>query len=113
MRPKTGEVVWYYQFTPNDAYDYGACWELILAELNVQGRPRKVAMQLNRNGVLYVLDRTNGQLISANAYEKANGASHVDLKTVRPGETDIAKSTREMKQPEHWPATRGASNWQQ
>jgi alcohol dehydrogenase (cytochrome c) len=112
MRPKTGEVVWYYQFTPNDAYDYDACWELILADLNVQGRPRKVAMQLNRNGFLYVLDRANGALISAKAYAKVNWASHVDPKTGRPVETDIAKSIREAKSTEHWPSTRGAKNWQ-
>ena len=65
MRPKTGEIVWHYQFTPNDAYDYDACWELILADIDVDGAKRKVLMQLNRNGFLYVLDRTNGKLISA------------------------------------------------
>src|SRR2546425_95637 len=112
LRPKTGELVWYYQFTPNDAYDYDACWELILAELNVQGRSRKVLMQLNRNGFLYVLDRASGELISAKAYEKVNWASHVDPKTGRPVETDIAKSIRDMQATEHWPSTRGAKNWQ-
>jgi alcohol dehydrogenase (cytochrome c) len=111
IRPRTGEIAWYYQFTPNDAYDYDACWELILADLNVQGKPRKVAMQLNRNGFLYVLDRASGQLLAANAYEKVNWASRVDLKTGRPAETDIAKSIREMKATEHWPSTRGAKNW--
>src|SRR2546427_2032035 len=96
MRPKTGEIVWHYQFTPNDAYDYDACWELILAELNVQGRSRKVLMQLNRNGFVYVLDRASGELISAKAYEKVNWASHIDPGTGRPVETETAdrKSTR-------------------
>ena len=112
LRPKTGEIVWHYQFTPNDAYDYDACWELILAELKVNGKMRKVAMQLNRNGFLYVLDRATGELISAKAYEKINWASHVDMKTGRPVETEIAKSIREMKATEHWPSTRGAKNWQ-
>ncbi len=112
MRPKTGEIVWHYQFTPNDAYDYDACWELILAELKIAAKPRKVLMQLNRNGFLYVLDRTNGQLISAKPYEKVNWASHVDMKTGRPVETDIAKSIRDMKPTEHWPSTRGGKNWQ-
>src|SRR3974390_2350371 len=65
LRPKTGDIVWHYQFTPNDAYDYDACWELIVADLKVDGRGRKVIMQLNRNGFLYVLDRTNGGLIAA------------------------------------------------
>jgi len=112
IRPKTGEIAWHYQFTPNDAYDYDACWELIVADIKVQGRSRKVVMQLNRNGFLYVLDRANGELISAKAYEKVNWASHVDMKTGRPVETEIAKSIRDMKATEHWPSTRGAKNWQ-
>ena len=112
MRPKTGEIVWHYQFTPNDAYDYDGCWEMILAELKVAGKPRKVVMQLNRNGFLYVLDRTNGQLISAKPYEKVNWASQVDMKTGRPVETEIARSIRDMKATEHWPSTRGGKNWQ-
>src|SRR5215208_2592128 len=61
MRPKTGEVVWYYQFTPNDAYDYDANWELINAEIDVGGQKRKVIMQFNRNGFLYVIDRKDGK----------------------------------------------------
>src|SRR5436190_7843374 len=112
LRPKTGEIAWHYQFTPNDAYDYDSCWELILAELRVAGKPRKVAMQLNRNGFLYVLDRATGELLSAKAYEKVNWASQIDMKTGRPDETEIAKSIREAKATEHWPSTRGAKNWQ-
>ena len=111
LRPKTGEIAWYYQFTPSDAYDYDACWELIIADLAVDGQSRKVIMQLNRNGFLYVLDRTNGQLISAKAFEKLNWASAVDMKTGRPIETDVAKSIRDMKATEHWPSFRGAKNW--
>ena len=111
MRPKTGEIVWHYQFTPNDAYDYDACWELIIADLKVSGNQRKVVMQLNRNGFVYVLDRTNGGLISAKPYEKVNWASHVDLETGRPVETEVAKKLRAGEQVEHWPSTRGAKNW--
>jgi alcohol dehydrogenase (cytochrome c) len=111
MRPRTGEFVWYYQFTPNDAYDYDACWELINADIDVGGQKRKVIMQLNRNGFLYVIDRTNGKLLAANAFEKVNWASHVDSETGRPVETDIAKSIRAGKATEHWPSTRGGKNW--
>src|SRR6266702_4402060 len=111
MRPTTGEVVWYYQFTPNDAYDYDACWELINADIDVGGQKRKVIMQLNRNGFLYVIYRTNGKLLAANAFEKVNWASHVDNETGRPVETDIAKSIRAGKATEHWPSTRGGKNW--
>jgi alcohol dehydrogenase (cytochrome c) len=111
MRPATGEIVWYYQFTPNDAYDYDACWELINADIDVGGQKRKVIMQLNRNGFLYVIDRTNGKLLAANAFEKVNWASHVDNETGRPVETDIAKSIRAGNATEHWPSTRGGKNW--
>jgi alcohol dehydrogenase (cytochrome c) len=94
LRPKTGEIVWYYQFTPNDAYDYDACWELILADLNVSGVKRKVVMQLNRNGFLYVLGRTNGRLLSAKPYEKLSWAAHVELESGRPVETELGKKVR-------------------
>ena len=103
LRPKTGEIVWYYQFTPGDAYDYDASWELILSDINVAGQRRKVLMQLNRNGFLYVIDRTNGKLISAKAYEKVNWASHVDMTTGRPVETEVAKKLRANEQVELWP----------
>jgi glucose dehydrogenase len=59
FRPKAGEIVWYYQFTPNETYDFDATWEPILADIRVNGEERNVVMQLNRNGFLYVLDRTN------------------------------------------------------
>jgi alcohol dehydrogenase (cytochrome c) len=111
MRPATGEIVWYYQFTPNDAYDYDACWELINADVDIGGQKRKVIMQLNRNGFLYVVDRNNGKLLAANAFETVNWASHVDKETGRPVETSIAKSIRAGKATEHWPSTRGGKNW--
>jgi alcohol dehydrogenase (cytochrome c) len=111
IRPKTGEIVWHYQFTPNDAYDYDAVWELILAELPVNGVKRKVVMQLNRNGFLYVLDRANGSIIAANPYEKVNWASHIDKETGRPVETEVAKTLRSGGQIEMWPSTRGGKNW--
>jgi alcohol dehydrogenase (cytochrome c) len=110
LRPKTGEMVWYYQTTPGDQYDYDANWEVILAELDVAGAKRKVAMQLNRNGFLYVLDRTNGQLISAKPFERVNWASGID-ETGRPIETDVAKKLRAGEQVELWPTQRGAKNW--
>ena len=111
MRPTTGEVVWYYQFTPNDQYDYDGNWEMILGELNVDGAKRKVLMQLNRNGFLYVIDRSSGQLISAKPFERVNWASGVDMETGRPIETDIARKLRAGEQVELWPTQRGAKNW--
>jgi alcohol dehydrogenase (cytochrome c) len=111
LRPKTGEIVWHYQFTPNDPYDFDANWELIIADIDVQGAKRKVVMQLNRNGFLYVIDRTNGKLISAEPYEKVNWATHIDLSSGRPVETEVGKKVRAGEQIEMWPSTRGGKNW--
>jgi len=111
LKPKTGEIAWHYQFTPNDMFDYDACWEPILAEIQIAGQQRKVVMQLNRNGFLYVIDRTNGKLLSAQPYEKVNWATHVDMETGRPIESEIAKRVRAGEQIELWPSPRGAKNW--
>jgi len=111
MRPKTGEVVWHYQFTPNDTFDWDAVWELILADIDVAGQKRKVVMQLNRNGFLYVLDRTDGRLISAKPYGRINWATHVDMATGRPVESEEAKKLRAGKPIDMWPSIRGAKNW--
>lgn len=111
IRPKTGEIVWHYQFTPNDMFDYDACWEPILADINLAGQTRKVVMQLNRNGFVYVLDRTTGQLLSAKPYEKVNWATGVDMKTGRPMESDVSKKLLASEQIELWPGVLGAKNW--
>lgn len=91
MRPKTGEVIWHYQFTPNDVFDWDAVWEIILADIPVNGQMRKVAMQMNRNGFLYVLDRTNGELLSAKAYKRSPG-QHTS--TWRPADRSNRNSRR-------------------
>jgi alcohol dehydrogenase (cytochrome c) len=111
FRPKTGDVVWHYQFTPHDMYDYDGSWELILADIAVGGQPRKVVMQLNRNGFLYVLDRNDGKLLSAKPYERVDWASHVDMETGRPVLTDLPRRLEAGEQVELWPTQRGAKNW--
>jgi len=111
VKPRTGAIAWHYQFTPNDAYDYDAGWELILGDVNVGGVKRKVMMQLNRNGFLYVLDRASGTLLSAKPYERVNWAERVDMATGRPVESEVARRLRAGEQIELWPGTRGAKNW--
>ncbi len=110
IRPKTGEIVWHYQFAPNDVWDWDT-WELIQSELNVNGQRRKVIMQMSRNGFLYVIDRTNGQLLSANPFAKVNWATHVDLKTGRPVESEESKKLRAGGTIQIWPSINGAKNW--
>jgi alcohol dehydrogenase (cytochrome c) len=111
IRPKTGEIVWHYQTVPNEMFDLDATWEWILADIDVKGTKRKAVMHLSRGGFLYVVDRTNGKLISAEPFEKVNWATHVDLKTGRPVESDVAKKMRAGEQIELWPGQWGAKNW--
>ncbi len=104
IRPKTGEVACYFQFTPNDVYDVDGTDEFVLAEMTVSGRPRKVMIQANKNGFMYVLDRTNCQLIAANPYVKVNWASHIDLESGRPVLTDVYKRFFAGEEVEIWPS---------
>jgi alcohol dehydrogenase (cytochrome c) len=91
IRPKTGEIACYYQYTPNDVYDVDATDEQVLADLQIDGQMRKVMIQSNKNGFMYVVDRTNCKLIAARPYTKINWASGVDLATGRPQLTGIYK----------------------
>jgi alcohol dehydrogenase (cytochrome c) len=111
LRPKTGEFVWHYQLVPNEMFDLDANWEWIVADINVEGAKRKVIMHFSRGGFLYVLDRTNGKLLSAKAFEKVNWATHVDMATGRPVESEIAKKVRAGEQVELWPGQWGGKNW--
>src|SRR5262252_4102282 len=65
IRPKTGELVWHYQFLPNDSFDFDGTAESIVADIQVEGKPRKALVNVNKNGFVYVIDRTNGKLIAA------------------------------------------------
>jgi len=86
LNPDDGEIVWHYQTTPGDNWDFTATQHMILADLEIEGRVRKVLMQAPKNGFFYVLDRATGELISARNYVTVTWASHVDLATGRPVE---------------------------
>ena len=79
----TGEARWFYQFTPHDLHDWDGINEIILLDMQWQGQPRKVLVRPERNGYLYVIDRTNGEVLSAEPYAYINSSSGVDLKTGR------------------------------
>ena len=104
IRPKTGEIACYYQFTPNDIYDVDGTDEPVLADIKVDGQVRKVMIQANKNGFMYVLDRTNCKLIAAHAYVKVNWASGIDTKTGRPVLTDVQKRFQAGEEVEIWPS---------
>ena len=91
VRPRTGDIACYYQYTPNDVYDVDGIDEHVLADVRVNGQMRKVMIQANKNGFLYVLDRTNCAFITAHPYTTVNWASSIDPKSGRPVLTDLYK----------------------
>jgi len=84
LNASTGELKWHYQATPGDEWDYDAISHLMLANLRINGRDRKVIMQANKNGFFYVIDRVSGEFISAEPMGPLNWASGIDPKTGRP-----------------------------
>jgi len=78
VQVSTGQLKWHYQSVPNDNWDYDAVQHLMLADLNINGRPRKVLMQAPKNGFFYVLDRITGEFISAKPFTQVNWARGFD-----------------------------------
>jgi len=112
LNADTGEYVWHYQATPGEEWDFDAVQQLILADLTIDGRPRKVIMQANKNGFFYVLDRRDGKLISATAFVPVNWASGVDPKTGRPIENPGIRYDLTGKPANMMPGALGAHSWQ-
>ena len=81
----SGKVRWVYQMTPHDEWDFDGVNEIILADVDVKGKKRKVAVHFDRNGFGYTLDRVTGELLVAEKFDpKVNWATHVDMNTGRP-----------------------------
>ena len=112
LDPKSGRIKWHYQFSPNNPFDYDSVAEMVLATINVDGKPTKVLMDANRNGFFYVLDRTDGKLIAANPYVRVTWASGIDMKTGRPIETDVSAKARAGEKVTVWPSILGGKNWE-
>jgi len=111
-KPTTGEAVWAYQLSPHDIHDYDGINEQILVDLPIGGQTRKVLIRPERNGYVYVMDRTNGQVLSAEPYGFVNASAGVDLKTGRlkynpEKEPKLGKVVREI-----CPAAPGMKDWQ-
>ena len=108
VRPATGELVWHFQTTPGDNWDYTSTQHMILADLVVRGAPRKVLMQAPKNGFFYVLDRATGEFLSAEPYVEVSWAKGLDARG-RPIEApglDYRKETKEIR-----PSPFGGHNW--
>ncbi len=81
----TGKARWVYQMTPHDEWDFDGINEVILADVDVKGKKRKVAVHFDRNGFAYTMDRVTGELLVAEKFDpKVNWATHVDMNTGRP-----------------------------
>ncbi len=109
IRPGDGTLVWHYQQVPWELWDYTATMNMILADLTIDGRPRKVLMQAPKNGFFYVLDRETGEVISAEPYVYVNWASGLDS-TGRPILT--GKANYQDRPAAIFPTQAGGHNWQ-
>ena len=110
IRPRDGRLVWHYQQVPGELWDYTATSNMILADLAIGGRVRKVLMQAPKNGFFYVLDRETGEFISAKNYVYQNWARSIDSLTGRPALNPAADYRTEPKVV--FPTQSGAHNWQ-
>jgi alcohol dehydrogenase (cytochrome c) len=109
LEAKTGRLKWHFQFTPHDVWDYDAQETPALVDGTWQGQPRKLLVQANRNGFLYVLDRTNGAFLSGKQYVKnVTWATGLDAKG-RPNVVPNMEATIEGRRV--CPSLDGASNW--
>lgn len=104
----TGELRWHYQFTPHDVHDWDAAQAIALLDVELDGAPRKLLAQANRNGFFYVLDRTNGAFLHAQPFAKVTWASEVrgdGRPVVLPGRDPSPEGTYVC------PGLGGAANW--
>jgi PQQ-dependent dehydrogenase (methanol/ethanol family) len=107
----TGQARWFYQAVPHDMYDYDAINEIVLLDMQINGQQRKVLVRPERNGYMYIIDRTSGEVLAADAYSNVNTTTSVDLKTGRPVENpdkhpQLGKVVRDI-----CPAAPGAKDW--
>jgi alcohol dehydrogenase (cytochrome c) len=78
--PDTGRMKWYFQFTPHDTHDWDAIQVPLLFDATIDGKPRKLLAQANRNGFYYLLDRVNGQFLVGVPFVKETWAKGTDAK---------------------------------
>ncbi|GAB1268164.1 PQQ-dependent methanol/ethanol family dehydrogenase [Aurantivibrio infirmus] len=111
LNPNDGSYQWHYQTTPGETWDYTATQHIILANLEIDGKDRRVVMQAPKNGFFYVLDAKTGELLSAEAFAPLNWATHVDLQTGRPVENPKARYDKTGEPFLVQPGPLGAHNW--
>jgi alcohol dehydrogenase (cytochrome c) len=109
LSARTGELKWHYQFTPHDTHDWDATQPMVLVDETWQGRPRKLLMNGNRNGMFYVLDRTNGEFLLGDKLSTKvtwnNGFTKEGKPIVDPGSIATVEGVAVC------PAALGGANW--
>lgn len=110
LNADNGEYLWHYQTTPGDTWDYTSTMDIVLADLEIDGRPVKALLHAPKNGFFYVIDRATGKLISAEPFARVTWATHVDSASGRPVETPDARYSD--GEAEIWPSAHGAHSWQ-
>ncbi len=105
----TGEYKWHYQTTPGETWDYNSNMDIVLADVKLGGQTVKALLHAPKNGFFYVINRANGELLSAEKFGKVTWASHVDLKTGRP--VEIKGARYEDGEETVWPSTFGVHSW--
>ncbi len=109
LDPKDGRLVWHHQTTPGDTWDFTATQQIILADLPIDGAPRKTLMQAPKNGFFYVLDRETGEFLSGEPFVRVTWADGLDAKgrpIEAPGQ-DFRDGLRFVQ-----PTFFGGHNWQ-
>jgi len=112
INPDTGKIVWYYQTTPYDAWDYDGVNELVLVDRNIDGQMTPLMFKADRNGFFYVLNRKTGQLISAAPFVIVNWATGIDMTTGRPIEVPDKRPKLKYRAKDICPNLLGGKNWQ-
>jgi alcohol dehydrogenase (cytochrome c) len=108
LDPDTGKLKWHFQFSPHDLFDYDAVQTPVLVDTVYQGQPRKLILEANRNGFMYVLDRTNGKFLNAKQFiQQMNWAKGIDAngRPILTGNVPTAEGTRVC------PSFAGGTNW--
>jgi PQQ-dependent dehydrogenase (methanol/ethanol family) len=108
----SGEAVWFYQTAPHDLFDYDGVNEAVIVDLPLNGSRRKVLLRADRDGYIYVIDRTSGEVISADPFVHVTSTKGIDLKKGRPIENEEKKPTVGKVIREICPAAPGGKDWQ-
>ena len=109
LDPDTGEYLWHYQTTPGETWDYNSNMDIVLADLEIDGRDVKAILHAPKNGFFYVIDRETGKLISAEPFAEVTWATEIDLETGRPVEVSGARYDDRLARIAPGPI--GAHNW--